>query len=146
MGKRFLSSIAMGLLFLWIAGEASAQFYKVYGYGTRKQGEAELVYWTSYIASSDLSYKFFDKTVSRKGLLAHGLEVEYGITDRFTVAAYFDFEDPADAPFRYIRTRAVFFRYRFLEKGARFLDPAIYLEYYIPTKEYKDYEELEIRK
>jgi len=49
MERRFLSSIAFGLLFLWIAGEASAQFYKVYGWGTRKQGEAELGYWTSYI-------------------------------------------------------------------------------------------------
>jgi len=47
--------------------------------------------------------------------------------------------------FRYTRFRAVFFRYRFFNKGDHFFDPAIYLEYYIPSKEYKDYEELEIR-
>jgi len=74
MRRRFLSSIAIGFLFLWIAGSVSAQFYKVYGYGTRKQGEAELVYWISYIASSDLFYKFFDKAVNREGLLAHSFE------------------------------------------------------------------------
>ena len=34
MRRRFLSSIAIGFLFLWIAGSVSAQFYKVYGYGT----------------------------------------------------------------------------------------------------------------
>ncbi len=30
-------------------------------------------------------------------------------------------------------------------KGKYFFDTAIYVEYYIPKKEYKDYEELEIR-
>ena len=62
---RFLTFMAMGLLLCWITGEASAQFYKVYGWSTPKQGEVELVYWTSFIASSDLSYEFFDKTVHR---------------------------------------------------------------------------------
>lgn len=145
MVRRFLSLIVIALSFLWITGEASAQLYKVYGWSTPEQGEIELVYWTSFIASSDLSYQFFDKEVNRDNLWAHSFEVEYGITDRFTVAAYFDFEDPADASFRYIRTRAVFFRYRFLEKGQRFIDPAIYVEYYIPSREYADYEELEVR-
>lgn len=128
-----------------MVGKAEAQFYKIYGYKTRKAGELEFVYWTSYIASSNLNYQFFDKIAERKGLVAHSFELEYGVTDRLTLAAYFDFEDPSAGDFKYTRFRAVFFRFRFFEKGDHFFDPAIYMEYYIPSKDYKDYEELEIR-
>lgn len=132
----FFSSIVMS---------AYPQFFKVYGYGTRAENEAEIVLWNTYIADSDLNMTFFGKPVEREGLWAHSIELEYGITDRLTIAAYLDFEDPPGRSFQYTRARAVFFRYRFADKGSFFIDPAIYIEYYVPRKSYEDSEELEIR-
>jgi len=145
--KKQFAEVLLIIIFIVIfsAGTAEAQFYKVYGYKTRKEGEIEFVYWTSCIASSNLKYSFFGKASKKEGLVAHSFELEYGLTDRLTLAAYFDFEDPSGDDFKFTRFRAVFFRYRFFNKGEHFFDPAIYLEYYIPRKEHKDYEELEIR-
>jgi hypothetical protein len=142
MKKRFLVLL---LIILFATSYSYSQFYKVYGYKTRAKNEAEIVLWNTYIAQSDLQYSFFGKEVDRQGLWAHSAEIEYGITDRLTVALYLDFEDPAGENLKHFRTRAVFFRYRFAEKGKLFFDPAIYVEYYIPKKDYKDYEELEVR-
>jgi len=141
--KRSIVFTAFVLLFM--ISYSYGQFYKVYGYKTRAENEAEIVLWNSYIAQSDNSYFFFGKEVDRKGLWAHSAEIEYGITNRLTVAVYFDFEDPSEESLTYIRTRAVFFRYQFAKKGDFFFDPAIYVEYYIPRKDYKNYEELEVR-
>jgi len=142
MKKRFFVILLLTLLF---ASFSYSQFYKVYGYKTRAKSETEFVLWTTYIAQSDFQYSFFGEEVDRQGLWAHSAEIEYGISDRLTVALYFDFEDPAGESLKYFRTRAVFLRYRFAEKGKFFFDPAIYVEYYIPKKDYKDYEELEVR-
>jgi hypothetical protein len=144
MRRKYVEYLVVGLFIVFAVGQAEAQFYKVYGWKTPEAGEIELVYWTTYIASSDFQYSFFGNVVEREGLVAHSFEVEYGVTDRFTLAAYLDFENPPNADFKYTRFRAVFFRYRFFNKGEHFLDPAIYIEYYIPKKEY-DSEELEVR-
>lgn len=123
---------------------ATAQF-KVYGYGTRQRGEVELVYFNDFYARSDLMKSYFGKAVDKEGLFSHSLEIEYGFTDRWTVSAYLDFEQPKDEEFEFTRFRGVFFRYRFFEKDERFINTAVYLEYYIPRKKYKNEEELEIR-
>ncbi|MFB0566812.1 MAG: hypothetical protein ACETWK_14175 [Candidatus Aminicenantaceae bacterium] len=133
------------LLFLILVSNSYSQFYKVYGYATRAEDEAEISLWTSYISQSDHYHSFFDKKVKREGLWAHSVELEYGVTDRFTVAIYIDFENPSGESLKHIRTNAVFFRYRIAEKGSFLFDPAIYLEYYIPRKDYRDYEEFEAR-
>jgi hypothetical protein len=132
-------------LFLLITLQASAAGFKVYGYGTRKQGETELVYFNNYILQSDLSQNHFGEVVDREGHFSHSLEIEYGFTPRWTVSAYVDFEQPKGMAAKYTRMRGVFFRYRFFEKGDRFFDTAIYMEYYIPKKKYKNEEELEIK-
>ena len=134
--------LVIGLVFFH--GSYAAGF-KVYGYGTRKRGEVEFVYFNNYFARSALTQTFFGKAVDREGHFSHSLEVEYGFTDRWTVAAYVDFEQPKGEGFRYTRVRGVFFRYRFFEKGDRFINTAIYLEYYLPRKSYKNEEELEIK-
>jgi hypothetical protein len=144
MSKKCLKYFIVALFAIFALGHAEAQFYKVYGWKTPEAGEIELVYWTTYIASSDLQYTFFNNIAKKEGMVAHSFELEYGVTDRLTLAAYFDFENPPDHDFKYTRFRAVFFRYRFFNKGEHFFDPAIYVEYYIPRKEY-DSEELEIR-
>jgi len=122
-----------------------AQLYKVYGYQPAEAGEIEFVIWNSYIPSSDVSYNFFGRELDRKGLFAHSLELEYGLSNKFGIAVYFDFEDPKDGNLRYVRTKALMAHYAFFEKGSRPLDIAIYIEYIINNKDYKDYEELEIR-
>lgn len=122
-----------------------AQFYKVYGYQPVEAGELELVLWNSYIASSNLYYNYFDNERSRQDLLAHSIELEYGLSNKFGVALYFDFEHPKGDSFKFVRTKALMAHWAFFEKGSRPLDIALYLEYIIHNKKYKDYEELEVR-
>lgn len=131
---------------LFLASQAMhAQLYKVYGYQPTEAGELEFVIWNSYIPSSDVSYNFFGKEMERRGLLAHSLELEYGLSNKFGIAAYLDFEDPRDGGFKHVRTKALMAHYAFFDKGSRPVDIAIYLEYIIHNKDYRDYEELEVR-
>lgn len=144
------NAVSVGLFFLTLflfAATAEARHFKVYGYETPEAGEVELVYWADYIAASDLQMPFFGKTVDRKGLWAHTFEVEYGVTDRWTIAGYADFEQPAGEDFKQIQWQAVFARYRFFERGQRFFDTAFYLEYYFPDPDYagESKEKLEAR-
>lgn len=143
--KRYVLLLSVWILGITFSLDACAAGFKVYGYKTRKQGEIELVYFNNFFAKSDLMQSFFGKTVEKKGHLSHSLEIEYGFTNRWTVSAYVDFEQPEGQGIRYTRMRSVFFRYRFFEKGDRFLDAAIYCEYYLPRKRYKNEEELEIK-
>lgn len=122
-----------------------AQFYKVYGYQPAEAGEIEFSLWNSYIPSSDAAYSFFGEALSREGLLAHSLELEYGLSNRFGIAAYADFEDPQNGSLRFVRTKALMAHYALFEKGSRPVDISIYLEYIINRRAYKDYEELELR-
>lgn len=110
--------------------------FKTYGYKTLEKGETELVYWTGYALDSENKMKYFGKEIDRKGLVNHLLEVEYGITDRWTVAAYADFLQPAQEELKLVQGHVVGVRYRFFEKGERFFDPTFYVEYYMPRKSY----------
>jgi hypothetical protein len=133
------------ILFLLSLPALQAQFYRVYGYQPAEAGEIEFVLWNSYIPSSDISYSFFGREVEKQGLIAHSLELEYGLSNKWGIAAYLDFEDPKDGSLRYVRTKAIMAHYAFFEKGSRPLDIAVYLEYVINNKDYKDSEELEMR-
>ncbi len=118
---------------------AHARHFKVYGYSTPDAGEIELVYWADYVAKSDNSMKYFGATgVDREGLWAHTLEIEYGLTDRFTIAGYVDFEKPSGEDLKYVQSRIVTARYRFGEAGERFFDTAVYVEYYLPDPDYQN--------
>lgn len=143
--KRIHRFIITGFLFTFFGNGAQAQFYQVYGYQTAEAKEKEVVYWTSFIPSSDHTYAFFGDTVSRKGLMAHSLELEYGITNRWTVALYADFEQPKGESFRYIRAKAVMLHYQFFEKNLLPVDLALYAEYKLPRKGYKESEEIELK-
>lgn len=138
--------VLFGLILLMFAGQTGySQFFKVYGYATLDANEKELVLWNSYIPVSDQDYTFFDETVGRSGLLAHSIELEYGITNSFTVALYADFEQPRGMPLRYVRAKAVAIYYSFADKGLLPVDFALYGEYKLPRKGYKNYEELELK-
>ncbi|MFC2076307.1 hypothetical protein ACFLT7_04410 [candidate division KSB1 bacterium] len=136
---------AVMVMLVLSTSQAAAQFYKVYGYQAPGAGELELVSFNTYIPASDLSYSYFGKELDKEGLLAHALELEYGITTKYTAALYFDFADPADGPMRYIRTRALACYYRFYDPGVLPMDLGFYAEYIIPKKDYDDSEQLELK-
>jgi len=128
-----------------IALPAYALDFKVYPYTTPSEGEVELAYWWTYVVQSDNSHDYFGQVLDQQGLQMHSLEIEYGMTDNWTVAAYADFEKPKEGDFKYVRARAVAARYRFFEQGERFIDTAIEVEYYLPYKKYSDAEKIETR-
>ncbi len=138
MKKNILFIVAIFMAVFLCASASEARHFKVYGYKTPHAGEIELVYWTDYVVQSDLTMGYFEKTVEREKLLGHTIEVEYGVTDRWTIAGYLDFEQPSGEDFKYIQSRAVVSRYRFFEKGQRFFDGAIYIEYYLPETRYPE--------
>ena len=140
--KSIFVFVLAGFLF---ASAAQAAGFKVYGYKTRKMGEVELVYFNNYFLKSDLNQTFFNRELPMEGHLSHSFEIEYGFSNRWTVSLYVDAEQPKGEKVRFTRLRSVFFRYRFFEKGDRFFDTAIYAEYYIPRKSYKNEEELEVK-
>lgn len=140
--KRLISIIFILLL---SSPALDAQFYKVYGYQPAEAGEIELSIWNSYVASSDFRYNFFGQELSQQGLLAHSLEFEYGLSNKWGISLYFDYEDPKGGDFRHVRTKALLAHYAFFEKASRPVDIAIYLEYIFHDKDYKDYEEFEMR-
>lgn len=144
MKKNLFVVLVFGLL---LPALSQARDFKVYGYKTPETGEIELVYWADYVAKSDLGMKYFGVTVDREELWAHTLEVEYGVTDRFTVAAYADFEQPSGEDFEFVQSRIIAARYRFGEPGERFFDTAVYVEYYLPRRGWQDKakEKLELR-
>ncbi len=128
--KKALTVVMVSCLLLPAAG--MARDFKVYGYKTPEAGEIELVYWTDYVAKSDNKMKYFGTEADRESLWAHTLEVEYGVTDRFMLAAYADFEQPSGEDFEFVQSRIIAARYRFGEQGERFFDTALYVEYYLP--------------
>ncbi|MDD4143227.1 MAG: hypothetical protein PHN68_01195 [Prolixibacteraceae bacterium] len=122
----------------------NAQFFKIYPYMTPEAGEKELVYWFSAIGS-DHQYSFFGEAVDRQGLLAHSLEVEYGLSNKWTAGLYLDFEQPEGHDLKHVATKALMFHGRFWEKGERPVDLGLYVEYILPGKNYKSGEQLEIK-
>lgn len=139
LGGNSMTKMVFVVLFLVLTTNlAQARHFKVYGYKTPEAGEIELVYWADYVAKSDTTMNYFGKTgVKREGLWSNTLEIEYGLTDRFTIAAYADFEKPSGEDFKYIQTRVVAARYRFGEAGERYFDTALYVEYYFPDPDYQ---------
>lgn len=148
--RKFTLYLLAGVIVSFAIPEHSfSQFYKIYGYATPEAGEKELVYWLSYIPSSDNTYSFFGKNVDRKGLIAHSFEIEYALSNKFSVALYADFEQPKGSDLKWVKTKAVMARYRLYEKNSRPVDIALYAEYKLPRKGYKpsfkDSEELELK-
>ena len=122
----------------------SAQLFKVYQYQTAEAGEKEIVYWFGAVGS-DNSYTFFGEDVSRDGLTAHSIELEYGLSNKWTLGMYLDFEHPKGKSLRRIKTKMLMLHGRFWEKGERPIDLGIYVEYILPNKGYKESEEIELK-
>lgn len=100
--------------------------FKTYGTGQPKQNEVELVYWFDYVAKSD-----HDEEAQR-----HTLEVEYGLTNMWSIGVYGDFKKRKGEDLQYAQTRAVVSRFKLFDKNERFFDASIYFEYYAPREGY----------
>ncbi len=145
MAHRWFLPCLVVVTALLFAGTAHGRDFKVYPYVTPDQGETEVALWWDLFARSDHDYPYFGAQLRKQGLQRYSVEVEHGITDRWTVSAYADFEQPHDGDFRFVQVRAVVTRYRFFEQGERFLDGAIYVEYYLPKKHFSASEKVETR-
>jgi len=136
------------ILFFLVLGlctsSMSAQYYRVYGWETPQKGWLEIMLWNKNVAKSDLTFEQNGNDYSSQGLYLHSVEVEYGVTDRFTVGMYGDFRNSSDVSLSYYRFRAVA-RYALFTKYQRFFDTALYLEYYQPSKDVEDPSEMEMR-
>jgi len=141
----FKKSIIFIFIILIASRISNAQLYKVYGYQPAEAGEVEFVLWNSYVPASDNTYSFFGRAMDRKGLSAHSLELEYGLSNKFGIAAYLDFEKPKDGDLKYVRTKAIIAHYAFFDKGSRPVDLGIYIEYIVNKKDYNDSEVFETR-
>lgn len=124
---------------------AEASGFKVYGYKTAAEGQVEVAYWYTRILQSEVPYNFFGQTVNKEGLSQHSIELEYGVTDRWMISGYLDFESHPAGNLEYAQFRTVFSRYRLFEQGERFVDTAIYVEYYIPHASSQRDEKFETR-
>lgn len=143
-----INRVILGVTALALAGSISSAFAfdplraKVYGYSTPGQGESELSYSLGYVIDSDKTMNYFSKAdISREKLVSHTLEWEYGVTDRWTISLYGDFEKPKSEDLKFTQTRAVVARYRFFNAGERFFNPAVYFEYYVPREQYQGAQE-----
>lgn len=146
MRRRLYAAVLGALLAAGGSAPAAAQplFYQVYGWETLPAGWVEPALWTTAIVNSDLSEQHFGKTLPRDGLMAHELELAYGMTDRLTLEAYADFTDPDGGSLEYSRFRFAG-RYRLFGRYQRFFDTALYAEYTVPRQAYSNTEELETR-
>lgn len=126
------------------AAPAGAQLYRVYQWDTPMQGWAEPALWNSWVARSDLDYSHYGRTVGERGATAHSAEFEYGMTDRFTLSAYADYQSAPGMRLRHTATRLEG-RYRLGDRYQRIVDPALYVEYSVPNAKYEAAQELEAR-
>lgn len=138
-------ALVMGMLGARRAGAQEVPtFPRVYQWETPPAGWLELSLWETYVPTSGLPYQRFDLDVTRRHLWAHSVEVEYGVTDRLSLAGYADFDDPTGRALSFTQAR-VEARYRLFDRYQRFLNPALYLEWSWPRGSYGAPEELEAR-
>ena len=142
--RNFTSTIFITVFLTLLSFSAKAQYYRVYGWETPKRGWVELTVFNKGVLNSDLEFERNGQSYSKDGLWLHSAEVEYGVTGRFAVGLYGDFRNASEADLAFYRFRAVA-RYSFFSKFSRFFNPALYLEYYIPSKNVPESSEVEMR-
>ena len=125
------------------AQEGPPDFPRTYTYDTPLAGWAEVALWSTGVVDSSQPDDEFGRTSSRQGRVAHSIEAEYGVTDHLSVGGYLDFDDANGQPFR-VTEGKLEARYRFSNRQDLFVNPGLYVEYYMPRKGFGD-EELETR-
>lgn len=125
------------------AQDGPPDFPRTYTYDTPLAGWAEATLWTTGVVDSKQPYDSFNADTTRDRLIAHSVELEYGVTDRLSVGGYLDFEDARGEPLRLTEGKLEA-RYRFSNRQDLFVNPGLYVEYYIPRKGAGE-QELEVR-
>src|SRR3989454_12719429 len=124
------------------APTAEARHLKVYSPYALDKGEAEAAYWFDAFLDTPLTTS---GAFPRKRLLGHTVELAYGLTDRWSLEAYLDFEQPTQGG----SEQLTFVQYRF-ESIYRAFDQhdvwpaiALYVDYTLPRRQDPHRAELE---
>ena len=141
--RAVLIALAMLLPAAAHAQDGPPDFPRTYTYDTPLAGWAEATVWTTVVVDSEQPYDSFNADTTRDNLVAHSFELEYGVTDRLSLGGYLDLEDARGQPLRFTEGR-IEARYRFANRQDLFVNPGLYLEYYIPRKGAGE-QELEVR-
>jgi hypothetical protein len=122
--------------------QAEARHLKVYSPYALDKGEAEVAYWFDAFLDTPLATS---GPFSRERLLRHTGELAYGLTDRWSLEVYFDFEQPMQAgseQFTFVQYRFESI-YRFLDQRDAWPAVALYVEYTLPRRQYERRDEVE---
>jgi hypothetical protein len=146
MGRKWRTVLGTAITVLTAAASAQAQFFfKVYPYKTADAGAVEVSYWSTFIPSSGGEVEFHNgERYSRDDLWAHSVELEYGLSHKFTIGYYADLLHPESDNLQYIQSKLLA-RYRLFEKHELPVDLALYGEYIIPERDYSGSEKFEFR-
>lgn len=138
-------AVLAGVALMTLTAPAHAQQDdQVYHWETPDTGWFELQMLNAFVLASDAPYERFGGAPTRRGLEQHFLEVEYGLTDRWSAGVYADFELPPHDGFRYSGVR-VESNYRFFDRYQRIVELALHAEVLVPRPSSGDGEELETR-
>jgi hypothetical protein len=102
-----------------------------------EKGELEAAYWLDAFLHTPIATSA--GSFPREGLLRHTAELAYGVTDRWWVEVYADFEQPT----RGVSEQLTFISqryetvYRFLDRQDYWPAAALYLEYDIPQRRFE---------
>jgi len=123
------------VLFWTSTGTSSAASFSdfiIYPYETPEQGEVSLGTWQSVLLPDRSGEQVFNHSETNQDLLFSTYVLEFGVTDWWTLGTYVDFMSGAGQGYSYLQTRAITSRIRF-PRIPDFIDPAIQIEYWIPT-------------
>jgi hypothetical protein len=124
-------------------GTAEANHLKVRSPYALDKGELEAGYWLDAFLDTPIATSA--GPFPREHLLRHTAELAYGITDRWWVEAYADFEQPTQGgseQLTFVRQRFETV-YRFLDRHGYWPAAALYLEYKIPQRRLEHNDEIE---
>lgn len=116
--KRIIPLLALLLACSFGTAHAHLRDYLVtQGYWTLPQGRFEIEI-----------YNDFNEADSGETVYTHQTEIEYGLTDRLTLALYGVMEKKGAKPLEYAKTKFEG-KYRLAEPGRMIVDPTLYIEY-----------------
>jgi len=143
---RRLSAVAFLLALLGLAPEApdaEANHLQVRTPYALDKGELEAAYWLDAFINTPVATSA--GPFPRQHLLRHTAELAYGITDRWWVEAYADFEIPTRAGMEQLTLVSHRYEtvYRFLDRHGFWPAAALYLEYKVPLRRFAHNDEVE---
>jgi hypothetical protein len=119
-----------------------ANFYQVYQYGTPAMGRLYPTFWTTYVANGDGANEHHGQGAA--GLAAWSMELDYGVTDRLSLATYFDVQALHGSGPQFTGGQ-IESQYRFRNPYDLPVNLAVSGKDYIPFKSYNRSQELELR-